>query len=253
MSESSSFLLEGQINVDQAYFVDERPQKVPINEFNLEEPTNERKAGTLKLLRSNYDEFDGLKLEELKFYPVKQSNTVNLGGVDVEEVVDEEELELFQSMRLSMKKLKRSESIIVNNTRTELPFIKEPEPKLSFIKLLSSSSWFTQKDLKIPVFYNEPLSILQKIASTFEYANILTNAATADSSERRILLIATFVISQFANIDCIFYKPFSPLLGETFEYTHQQEFSFIAEQVSLDPSITAWECKSLDEKWKMWG
>jgi hypothetical protein len=47
------------------------------------------------LLRSNYDEFDGLKLEELKFYPVKQSNTVNLGGVDVEEVVDEEELELF--------------------------------------------------------------------------------------------------------------------------------------------------------------
>ena len=67
MSESSSNLLEGQINVDQAYFVDEKPQKVPINEFKLEEPTNERKAGTLKLLRSNYDEFDGLKLEELKF------------------------------------------------------------------------------------------------------------------------------------------------------------------------------------------
>ena len=123
--------------------------------------------------------------------------------MEVEEVVDEEEIALFQSIRLSMKKLKRSESIIVNNTRTELPFIKEPEPKLSFIKLFTSSSWFTQKDLKIPVLYNEPLSILQKIASTFEYANILANAATADSSERRILLIATFVISQFANIDCI--------------------------------------------------
>ncbi len=56
----------------------------------------------------------------------------------------------------------------------------------------------------------------------FEYSDLLTKASAATEAQRRIQLIACFVVTQFSNLDLAFNKPFNPLLGETYQYSDSQ-------------------------------
>ncbi|KAG8999859.1 hypothetical protein FRB94_005884 [Tulasnella sp. JGI-2019a] len=107
------------------------------------------------------------------------------------------------------------------------------------------------KDLStvsFPVSFNEPISILQRLAEDVEYTNLLDQAvATADPVER-ICLIAAFAVSGYA---CTLYrasrKPFNPMLGETFE---DIRMNFIAEKVCHHPAIMA--CHASGQGWEYW-
>jgi hypothetical protein len=70
--------------------------------------------------------------------------------------------------------------------------------------------------VEVPIYFNEPLSVLQRIAAMFEYTDLLVQAYNADESSKRISLIACFVVTQFCYLDLAFNKPFNPLLGETY-------------------------------------
>jgi hypothetical protein len=103
--------------------------------------------------------------------------------------------------------------------------------------------------------YIEPTSFLQRLCEPFLCSNLLDQAAAttsgADAELERLALIATFFVSAHCN-NIRSYKPFNPLLGETFEYVREGEhpFKFIAEQVSHHPPIAATHAHN--DKWEMW-
>lgn len=85
----------------------------------------------------------------------------------------------------------------------------------------------------------EPFTTLQKVAEVMEHADLMDRAAaTADPAERLALVVA-FAVSQYGAVERC-YKPFNPILGETFEYHDEQRGAHLmAEQVSHHPPIAA--------------
>lgn len=68
----------------------------------------------------------------------------------------------------------------------------------------------------------------------------------------RILSVAAFAVSGYASTDGRMYKPFNPLLGETYEADYPDKgLHFISEKVSHHPMILACHCEG--RGWKFWG
>ena len=82
------------------------------------------------------------------------------------------------------------------------------------------------KDLSkipMPVNFNEPLSMLQRITEDFEYSEYLDRAAAAETVEEQLALVAAFSVSSYASTLIRTTKPFNPLLGETYELDREDE------------------------------
>lgn len=118
----------------------------------------------------------------------------------------------------------------------------------SSLKKLSFNVWeifkgAVGKDIhrfSVPVFLNEPLSMLQKLCENFQYAYCLNNAANEPDPHLRLAYLACFCIGGFTMNTKRAKKFFNPLLFETFEYIdNEQNFRYFAEQVSHHPAISA--------------
>ncbi|XP_022666033.1 oxysterol-binding protein-related protein 1-like isoform X2 [Varroa destructor] len=100
----------------------------------------------------------------------------------------------------------------------------------------------------MPVEFNEPLSFLQRMTETFEYAGLLERAATKDDPVERMQLVSAFAIAALSsNLDRL-KKPFNPLLAETYELDrtkHEDGFRVVCEQVSHHPPISAFHGESV--------
>ena len=91
-----------------------------------------------------------------------------------------------------------------------------------------------------PVYLNEPLSMLQRLAENFQYSDLLNKAATETNQYLRIALIASFGLSAYAFNKYRTLKSFNPILGETFEYfDNELDVRLHCEQVSHHPPISA--------------
>ena len=103
-----------------------------------------------------------------------------------------------------------------------------------FIKAMSA------KKASLPIYFNEPISMLQKQCERFYYSDLLEKAAKETQREKQLLYISAFNIGEiFLNLGR-FLKPFNPILGETYEYyDNEKHFRFFAEQVSHVPPISA--------------
>ena len=77
--------------------------------------------------------------------------------------------------------------------------------------------------IPMPVNFNEPLSMLQRITEDFEYYKILDKAAAAETTEEQVALVAAFSVSSYASTLIRTTKPFNPLLGETYELDRVDE------------------------------
>lgn len=71
--------------------------------------------------------------------------------------------------------------------------------------------------ISIPIQFNEPLSALQKWAEDLEYADLLDTAQRTVNPLERLAYVATFHCSHYSDTMHRLYKPFNPILGETFE------------------------------------
>ncbi|KAL7754497.1 hypothetical protein RI367_000482 [Sorochytrium milnesiophthora] len=121
------------------------------------------------------------------------------------------------------------------------------------------------KDLSritLPVYFNEPISMLQRMCEDIEYSQLLDLAWSRPASEERLLLVAAFAMSNYSSTAGRAGKPFNPLLGETFEYVRKDRgFRYVSEQVSHHPPISACFCESdhyefygeVNIKNKFWG
>ena len=111
---------------------------------------------------------------------------------------------------------------------------------------------FTKKGSS-PVYFNEPISMCQKQCEKFFYLDLLNKASQHDDNKPlQMCYISAFIIGEiFTNINR-FLKPFSPILGETFEYyNNSKKFRYYAENVKHKPQITAFFGESPD--WSYYG
>ena len=142
---------------------------------------------------------------------------------------------------------------IVNDTFViEEPYVLIPQGRLELpckIQRRRFSIWyyvkeFVGKDLTkitLPVSLNEPLSCLQKHLEIFSYPELFQKMTqpNVDPVTRLEYIAANYAISQCSQ-SYRFFKPFNPLLGETYEIRNDEKgFVFFTEQVSHHPPIMA--------------
>ena len=70
----------------------------------------------------------------------------------------------------------------------------------------------------MPVYLNEPLSMLQKSSIYIEYKDIWKKASETEDPFLRCAYVLGGDFMKFGNVLNRFKKPFNPLKGETFEY-----------------------------------
>ncbi|OBA28348.1 hypothetical protein HANVADRAFT_55110 [Hanseniaspora valbyensis NRRL Y-1626] len=125
--------------------------------------------------------------------------------------------------------------------RLKLKLDADERPKISLWSVLKSMIGKDMTRMSLPVTFNEPTSLLQRVVEDMEYVEILDKASTFyQSSTLRLLYTAIFSVSPYASTQERIAKPFNPLLGETYEFVEPwKNYRCICEQVSHHPPIGA--------------
>lgn len=92
--------------------------------------------------------------------------------------------------------------------------------------------------ISVPVWIMEPLTVLQRMGEIMEYTELLDQANQCDDEYKRLALLLAFAVTPYGCIERP-WKPFNPILGETFELECGDGVRFLAEQVSHHPPIGA--------------
>lgn len=96
--------------------------------------------------------------------------------------------------------------------------------------------------ISLPVLLNEPITFLQRVIEPLDNIQLLFDAARERDPVLRMSYVTAFVIASYASSDERMWKPFNPLLGETYE-VQRQSFRAVVEQVSHHPPITAFHAE----------
>jgi hypothetical protein len=140
-----------------------------------------------------------------------------------------------------------------DNPRERLPAIMFDRSKNSIWSIVKQCVDKELYRFTIPVIWNEPLSLLQRMSENTRYiSTILDKAAGSQDPIERIKLIATFIVSGISLHTSRLSKPFNPLLGETYELV-RDDYRIMCEQVSHHPPISAHHCQSNKGKWSYYG
>ena len=124
--------------------------------------------------------------------------------------------------------------------RTSLP-VKKLDHGFNVWKVFKSAVGKDLSRFGVPVYFNEPISSLQKFCEPFQYAHLLNTAAKEPNPYIRLAKSACFCIGQFVINNGRQAKFFNPLLYETYEYVdNEQNFRYMSEQVSHHPAISAY-------------
>ncbi|KAG8378318.1 hypothetical protein BUALT_Bualt08G0124900 [Buddleja alternifolia] len=153
---------------------------------------------------------------------------------------------------------------VIRSAGTNFPYVKrrkklpDPVEKEKGVSLWSMIKDNIGKDLTkvcLPVYFNEPLSSLQKCCEDLEYSYLIDRAyewGKKGNSLMRILNVAAFAVSGYASTDGRNCKPFNPLLGETYEADYPDKgLRFFSEKVSHHPMIVACHCEGTG--WRFYG
>ncbi|KAL8667946.1 MAG: hypothetical protein Q9202_000411 [Teloschistes flavicans] len=136
--------------------------------------------------------------------------------------------------------------------RTRLKMDSDDRPKISLWGILKSMIGKDMTKMTLPVSFNEPTSLLQRVAEDMEYTDLLDTAADRMDSTERMVYVAAFAASEYASTIGRVAKPFNPLLGETYEYVRPDKgYRFFIEQVSHHPPIGAAWAEA--PKWDYYG
>ncbi|KAL6452016.1 OSH3 Oxysterol-binding protein 3 [Candida maltosa Xu316] len=128
-----------------------------------------------------------------------------------------------------------------------------PPSLLSFVRKNVGKDLST---IAMPVTYNEPTTVLQKFAEMLEYPEVVTNALGSDfqdESGEKVLRVAAFALSYLSTQrakERNKRKPFTPLLGETYELVREDlGFRLVSEKVSHRPPVFAFHVDT--ESWTL--
>ncbi|TVU45468.1 hypothetical protein EJB05_04957 [Eragrostis curvula] len=138
--------------------------------------------------------------------------------------------------------------------RKKLPDPVEKEKGVSLWSMIKDNIGKDLTKVCLPVYFNEPLSSLQKCFEDLEYSYLLDRASEwgkRGNSLMRILSVAAFAVSGYASTEGRSCKPFNPLLGETYEADYPDKgLRFFSEKVSHHPMVVACHCEGTG--WRFW-
>ncbi|KIJ28907.1 hypothetical protein M422DRAFT_784466 [Sphaerobolus stellatus SS14] len=139
-----------------------------------------------------------------------------------------------------------------SHLRERLPIKDDQRPSTSLWQVLKGSIGKDLTKISFPVYFNEPTSMLQRMAEDMEFSECLDAAAEETDPHRRIAFVAAFAMSNYSSTIGRIAKPFNPMLGETFEYVRlDKKYRYYSEQVSHHPPISA--CWAEGPAWKYYG
>lgn len=120
--------------------------------------------------------------------------------------------------------------------------------------------WFFMKNcigkdlskIPMPINFNEPISMLQRLTEDYEYSELLDTAATLTDPCEQLAYVAAFATTSYSTTTNRIGKPFNPLLGETYECDRSDDLGWkcMAEQVSHHPPMAAIHCDG--RGWSSW-
>ncbi|KAL2332715.1 hypothetical protein Fmac_013928 [Flemingia macrophylla] len=138
--------------------------------------------------------------------------------------------------------------------RDNLPEPKEKEKPVGLWSIIKDNIGKDLSGVCLPVYFNEPLSSLQKCFEDLEYSYLVDRAlewGKQGNDLMRILNIAAFAVSSYASTEGRQCKPFNPLLGETYEADYPDKgLRFFSEKVSHHPMVVACHCEG--RGWGFW-
>jgi hypothetical protein len=88
--------------------------------------------------------------------------------------------------------------------RTRIP--NRPDVSMSLWGIIKNAIGKDLTKLPLPVNFNEPLSMLQRLVEDFEYSSILDAAAGASDSIDQLCLVAAFTVSSYASTAVSHFK-----------------------------------------------
>ena len=157
---------------------------------------------------------------------------------DEDGITSAEAGDLFPSKPKSLTPLPIDKAV---QRRTTIPPAKVLPPSL--IAFARKNVGKDLSTISMPVSANEPISLLQKLAEQLEYAQLLNQAVKQKSALERLLYVSAFAVSQFSSgraKERAIRKPFTPLLGETYELVRTEQevpggFRLLVEKVQHRP------------------
>ncbi|KAM9625441.1 oxysterol-binding protein 2 isoform 5-T5 [Morphnus guianensis] len=122
--------------------------------------------------------------------------------------------------------------------RTRIP--DKPNYSLNLWSIMKNCIGKELSKIPMPVNFNEPLSMLQRLTEDLEYHELLDKAVKCESSTEQMCFVAAFSVSSYSTTVHRTAKPFNPLLGETYELDRLEEFGFrsLCEQAQSTSSFT---------------
>uniref|UniRef100_A0A3B3T759 Oxysterol-binding protein n=1 Tax=Paramormyrops kingsleyae TaxID=1676925 RepID=A0A3B3T759_9TELE len=127
----------------------------------------------------------------------------------------------------------------VRKRRTRIP--DKPNYSLNLWSIMKNCIGKELSKIPMPVNFNEPLSMLQRLSEDLEYSDLLDKAAKCQNPLEQLCYVAAFSVSSYSTTVHRTGKPFNPLLGETFELDRVKESGYrsLCEQVSHHPPAAA--------------
>ncbi|KAL6936546.1 hypothetical protein ACO0R3_000143 [Hanseniaspora guilliermondii] len=210
--------------------------------YDFDEPEEQQKAVDMVLLPKDASGLNvDLQLKQrvsdlIDSYNKKTQNESAKIKKNVLDLYNNDELEKFLRI-LNDESFEGYE----DGPRMKLALSADERPKISLWSVLKSMIGKDMTKMSLPVTFNEPTSLLQRVVEDMEYVDILHKASTFyQSSTLRMLYVAIFSVSPYASTTGRIAKPFNPLLGETYEFVEPwKNYRCICEQVSHHPPIGA--------------
>ncbi|PIO34227.1 hypothetical protein AB205_0185000 [Aquarana catesbeiana] len=108
--------------------------------------------------------------------------------------------------------------------RTRIPY--KPNYSLNLWSVMKNCIGKELSKIPMPVNFNEPLSMLQRLTEDLEYYHLLDRGAQCESALEQLCLVAAFTVSSYSTTVFRVSKPFNPLLGETFELDRMEDCGY---------------------------
>uniref|UniRef100_A0A1Q3F391 Oxysterol-binding protein n=2 Tax=Culex TaxID=53527 RepID=A0A1Q3F391_CULTA len=172
--------------------------------------------------------------------------TDNLDNMDVTDRIS-----VNSSQALTPTLSNNNQSTRVARTR-RLRVPDKPNYPLNLWSIIKNCIGKDLSKIPMPVNFNEPLSMLQRLTEDFEYSEILDKAAQCKDACEQLAYVTAFTISSYSTTSNRTGKPFNPLLGETYECDRTDDLGWrcINEQVSHHPPMAAQYCEG--RGWRCW-
>ncbi|KAK1889947.1 Oxysterol-binding protein 1 [Dissostichus eleginoides] len=161
----------------------------------------------------------------------------NISGFNSEMCPDDQSL---NEEPLAMNQESPSQELVpLKKRRTRIS--DKPNYSLNLWSIMKNCIGKELSKIPMPVNFNEPISMLQRLSEDLEYHELLDKASKCQSSLEQMCYVAAFSVSSYSTTVHRTGKPFNPLLGETYELDRRRESGYrsLCEQVSHHPPAAA--------------